>query len=83
MVQGTTRHVFAGRRVEIPAHCDLWMRGARFGTVERVKEGKVNFLQAGDPRGSTLIAVRMDYPKMERLAWFIADDCSFIGWESA
>lgn len=78
MRHGTKNHVCVGKRVEIPAYCDLWMRGARFGTVERVIEGRGNYVQANDPRAATLFAVRMDHPQVKRLARVIADDCKFI-----
>lgn len=53
MAIGTTKHPHVGRRVQIPAYCDLWMRGARFGTIERVIIGKGNYLDPRDPRGAT------------------------------
>jgi hypothetical protein len=30
-----------GRRVEIPVHYDMWMRGARFGIVTQVRSDHV------------------------------------------
>lgn len=78
MRQGTTKHACVGKRVEIPAYCDLWMRGARCGTVARVIEGKGNYLDPKDPRGVTLFAVRMDHPQVRKLARVIADDCRFV-----
>lgn len=75
---GTTKHIAVGARVEIPAYCDLWMRGARFGTVERVKVPSNNYLAAKDSRGATLFGVRMDHPQVKRLAWVIADDCRYL-----
>ena len=42
-----------GQRVEIPVHLDLWMQGARFGTVTKVNEG--------------IIHIRMDHPQVKRL----------------
>lgn len=78
MKLGTTKHRAVGSRVEIPAYCDLWMRGARTGTVERVVEGKGNYLDPRDPHGATLFCVRMDHPQVRRLARVIADDCRYI-----
>lgn len=78
MAIGTTKHRCVGLRVEIPAYADLWMRGARFGIVERVKEGEGNYIDPRDPRGATRFAVRMDHARVKRLQWFIADDCTFI-----
>lgn len=76
MPRGTAKSPNVGKRVEIPAYCDLWMRGARMGTVARVQEGKGNHLDPRDPRGATLYGVRMDHPSIKRLAWVIADDCT-------
>ena len=78
MAQGTTNHPAVGKRVEIPAYCDLWMRGARFGRVERVKLGTGDYLQAGDTRGADHFAIRMDHPQVKRLQWVIADDCRYL-----
>lgn len=78
MKRGTKNHVCVGKRVEIPAYCDLWMQGARFGTVERVIEGMGNYLEPHDPRGATIFAVRMDNPQVKRLVRVIADDCRYI-----
>lgn len=81
MAKGTTKHPSVGKRVEIPTCCDLWMRGARFGTIARVALGKGNYLQAGDTRGADRFAVRMDHPQVKRLAWVIADDCRYLAQE--
>lgn len=82
MAIGTTNHACVGKRVQIPAYTDLWMRGARFGTIERVIPGTGNYLDPRDARKSTLFCVRMDHPQVNRkLARFIADDCIFIDTE--
>ena len=78
MAIGTTKHSAVGSRVEIPAYCDLWMRGARVGTVERVKVGKGSYLDPRDPRGATIFLVRMDHGQVKKLARVIADDCRFV-----
>lgn len=77
MKQGTKNHRCVGKRVQIPAYTDLWMRGARFGTVERVIEGSGNYLDPRDPRGADIFVVRMDHPQVKKLARVIADDCQF------
>jgi hypothetical protein len=77
MKLGTKNHACVGKRVQIPAYADLWMRGARFGTVERVVIGTGNYAQAKDPRGADIFVIRMDHPQVKRLARFIADDCTF------
>lgn len=28
-----------GKRIEIPVHYDMWMRGARFGQVTAIRQG--------------------------------------------
>lgn len=78
MKNGTKNHPCVGKRVQIPAYTDLWMRGARFGTVERVIVGSGNYLDPRDPRGATLFCVRMDNPQVKRLARVISDDCKFV-----
>jgi hypothetical protein len=75
---GTKNHRCVGLRVQIPAYTDLWARGARHGTIERVIEGRGNYLDPRDPRGATVFVVRMDHPQVKRPARFIADDCKFV-----
>jgi hypothetical protein len=77
-IMGTTNHECVGKRVQIPAYTDLWMRGARYGTIKRVIPGGGNYLAANDPRGATIFVVRMDHPEVKKLARFIADDCKFV-----
>ena len=43
-----------GKRVEIPVHYDMWMRGARCGTVTRI--GK----------DAAFVYVKMDHPQAKR-----------------
>lgn len=52
------------RRVEIPVHYDLWMRGARLGTVV---EANRNFIK-----------VRMDHPQVRRLVKIPAADFEYV-----
>ena len=47
-----------GKRIEIPVHYDLWMRGARFGTVTKAMPGK--------PGQSAFVYVKMDHPQVKR-----------------
>lgn len=47
-----------GKRIEIPAHYDMWMRGARFGTVKQFRHGK--------PGQSDYVTVEMDHPQVKR-----------------
>lgn len=75
---GTKNHACVGKRVQVPAYSDLWMRGARFGTVERVIEASGNYVDPRDPRGAAVFVIRMDHPQVKRLARFIADDCTFV-----
>ena len=78
MATGTINHPSVGKRIQIPAYCDLWMQGARFGTIERVAISKGNYLQANDARGMDRFGIRMDHPAVKKLAWCIADDCTYI-----
>ena len=47
-----------GKRIEIPAHYDTWMRGARFGTITSTKPEKSGL--------SSCLLVRMDHPYVRR-----------------
>lgn len=47
-----------GKRVEIPVHYDLWMRGARFGVVTAYRNGK--------PGQSDYLLVKLDHPQVRR-----------------
>lgn len=47
-----------GKRVEIPVHYDLWMRGARFGEVTVFRQGN-----AGQ---SDYVMVKIDHPQVRR-----------------
>lgn len=78
MRNGTKNHPCVGKRVQVPAYSDLWMRGARCGVVERFIEGRGNYLDPRDPRGASVFVVRMDHAQVKRPARFIADDCTFI-----
>ena len=51
-------HSLLNKRIEIPVHYDLWMRGARFGTVTSYRQGK--------PGLSACILVKMDHPQVRR-----------------
>ena len=76
MPHGTTKHPIVGKRVQIPAYTDTWMRGARFGTIERVRIASGKYL-AGNPAGLDQVAVRMDHPQVKRPVWCILDDCTY------
>ncbi len=47
-----------GDRIEIPAHYDLWMRGARFGKITSFRHGKDG--------QSDYYLVQMDHPQVKR-----------------
>jgi hypothetical protein len=49
-----------GDRVEISPRFDLWMEGARFGTVTRVQNG--------------IVHVRMDHPHVKGIRKFKTED---------
>ena len=52
-------------RVEIAPHYDLWMRGARYGTVLREYRGK---------SGRNIVVVKMDHPQVRKPIRIFADD---------
>lgn len=54
-----------GTRVQISPHLDLWVRGARYGTIVR---GVL------DCHGRQVIVVRMDHPKVRKLQRFFPLD---------
>jgi hypothetical protein len=60
MMEGDMRWLI-GRRVEIPVHFDLWMRGARFGRISAVT--------SVPPRGTDdrAVYVRMDNKRVRKL----------------
>ena len=47
-----------GTRIEIPVHYDLWMQGARFGTVTAYRNGKNG--------QSDYVYVKMDHPQVRK-----------------
>lgn len=58
-----------GKRVEIPVHYDLWMRGARFGKIIARRQGK--------PGLSACVLVRMDHPQVRRCLKLWAHDVDY------
>ena len=59
-----------GKRVEIPVHYDVWMRGARFGTVTGWSKGK--------PGYSAYVRVTMDHPQVRRAVRVHALDFDYM-----
>lgn len=47
-----------GRRIEIPVHYDMWMRGSRFGEITAFRHGK-------DGRSDHYL-VKLDHPQVRR-----------------
>ncbi len=65
MLPEDKRHPHVGKRVELHPGTDLWMRGARYGTVHSVgKDGHVR--------------VKMDHPGVKKLVRTPADRIKFI-----
>jgi hypothetical protein len=58
---GTQVCIEAGSRVELSPGCDLWARGARFGSVKRIEL---------DKHGREVVIVKMDHPSVKRLQRF-------------
>ncbi len=75
MAIGTTKHPSVGQRVEIPAYADMWMRGARFGVVERVIDRSNRGMVAAEER-TDIFRVRLDHPQARRRLYsYVANDC--------
>lgn len=51
-------HPLLGKRIEIPVHYDLWMRGARFGEVRSYHQGSEG--------RSAYIKVKLDHPQVRK-----------------
>lgn len=47
-----------GRRIEIPVHYDMWMRGARHGEIRSFHPGKDGI--------SAYVKVKLDHPQAKR-----------------
>lgn len=60
----------ANYRIEIHPGYDLWMRGARFGTVVRE--------YVWPKTGRRMVAVRMDHPQVKKLFRCPADDVTVM-----
>lgn len=75
---GTSKHADVGRRVEIPAYADMWMRGARYGVIERVIDrSAARRLDPGDC--ATIWRIRLDHPQAaRRLRGYLANDCRVL-----
>lgn len=62
----TTEHkMFQGRRLTIPVHYDLWMRGARHGVIEGVRKRDLAW------------RVKMDNPLVKRRVYIPLADKDF------
>lgn len=57
------------RKIELTPSCDLWMRGARFGTIVKTRAGADGQLQYG---------IRMDHPEVKKIVWFTKDRIKII-----
>ena len=53
-----THRQLIGKRVELPVHYDMWMRGARFGVVTAYRNGGLGT--------SDYLLVKMDHPQARR-----------------
>lgn len=62
-------HPPIGARIEIPVHYDMWMRGAKFGTVTQYREPTSR---------SAFVYVRMDHPSIKRRLKLWALDWEYI-----
>ena len=57
-----------GDRIEIPAHYDLWMRGARFGLVMAMRTNL---------EGGRYAKIKMDHPQVRKLVNLPEGDWDF------
>ena len=57
-------------RIEIPAHYDLWMRGARFGVIRRYHRGIAGAID--------YVTVKMDNPRVKRLVRLPRSDWQYV-----
>lgn len=64
-----------GKRIEIPVHYDMWMRGARFGTVTSIgKDGECIRVALDHPQARRRLKVwRADYDYVKVLGPAQAD----------
>lgn len=58
-----------GYRIEIPVHYDLWMRGARYGTIVAAYRGKCGT--------SAYASVKIDHPQVRRRLKLWAHDIAY------
>jgi hypothetical protein len=56
--QVASPRAWIGKRIEIPVHYDLWMRGARFGEVTGYRNGRNG--------QSAYLLVKIDHPQVKR-----------------
>ncbi len=59
-----------GKRVEIPVHYDMWMRGARFGRVTGWRKGK--------PGKSCYVMIKLDHPQARKAQKVWALDFDYL-----
>lgn len=59
-----------GKRIEIPVHYDMWMRGARTGRVTQYRSGR--------PGQSNYVYVRMEHPQVRRSLKLWEPDWEFV-----
>lgn len=52
------------QRVEISPHYDLWMMGAKYGTIKSIKDG--------------IAKIKMDHPQVKRLQRIPLEDLKLI-----
>ena len=58
-----------GKRVQIPAYTDLWMRGTRYGVVERI-------VKSHNPIGNPVKYAMVRLDKLPKHCYkFVLDDC--------
>jgi hypothetical protein len=68
----TTRQFLLGRRIELPVHYEMWMRGARFG--------KVTVWRRGKPGQSSYVLVKMDNPHVKYRVKLWEHDWNYVNF---
>ena len=62
-----------GKRVEIPVHYDMWMRGARFGRVVGL-----SWEYGSGQKVIRAIRVKMEHPQVKRLVKIARIDFDYV-----
>lgn len=59
------KNIVIGSRVELSPACDLWMRGAKYGTVTKVYNG-IAIVKMSDPKIKKPQKIRVNYLRIDK-----------------